>query len=297
MKSFVQKLTSNITILLLILIASISTASAKIKVVSTFSILGDMVKNIGGDKIELTTLVGPNGDGHVYEPTPADAKSIANADLVFVNGLGFEGWIDRLVKASGYKGKIIIATKGIKDLKFEGELDPHAWQDLSNGRIYIKNIKNALTDINPKNSDYYKKKFIAYDEILESMDKSTKDRFADISKKNRKVITSHDAFLYFGRAYDIDFRSPVGVTTESEPSAGELAALITEMRKDGIKALFAENITDPRLIKQLAREVNAEIGGTLYSDALSDASEPANTYINMFKYNVNELASVLSKWT
>ena len=295
MKSFVQKLTSNITILLLILITSISTASAKIKVVSTFSILGDMVKNIGGDKIELTTLVGPNGDGHVYEPTPADAKSIANADLVFVNGLGFEGWIDRLVKASGYKGKIIIATKGIKDLKFEGELDPHAWQDLSNGRIYIKNIKNALTDINPKNSDYYKKKFIAYDEILESMDKSTKDRFADISKKNRKVITSHDAFLYFGRAYDIDFRSPVGVTTESEPSAGELAALITEMRKDGIKALFAENITDPRLIKQLAREVNAEIGGTLYSDALSDDSEPANTYINMFNYNVNELVSVLSK--
>lgn len=297
MKSFVQKLTSNITILLLILITSISTASAKIRVVSTFSILGDMVKNIGGDKIELTTLVGPNGDGHVYEPTPADAKSIASAALVFVNGLGFEGWIDRLVKASGYKGKIIIATKGIKDLKFEGELDPHAWQDLSNGRIYIKNIKNALTDLDPKNSDYYKKKFIAYDKILESMDKSTKDRFADISKKNRKVITSHDAFLYFGRAYDIDFRSPVGVTTESEPSAGELAALITEMRKDGIKALFAENITDPRLIKQLAREVNAEIGGTLYSDALSDTSEPANTYINMFKYNVNELASVLSKWT
>ena len=295
MKSFVQKLTSNITILLLILITSISTASAKIKVVSTFSILGDMVQNIGGDEIELTTLVGPNGDGHVYEPTPADAKSVANADLVFANGLGFEGWIDRLVKASGYKGKVIIATKGIKDLKFEGELDPHAWQDLSNGRIYIKNIKNALIDVNPENSDYYKKKFIAYDGILESMDKSTKDRFANISKKNRKVITSHDAFLYFGRAYDIDFRSPVGVTTESEPSAGELAALITEMRKDGIKALFAENITDPRLIKQLAREVNAKIGGTLYSDALSDDTEPANTYINMFKYNVKELASVLSK--
>ena len=128
------------------------------------------------------------------------------------------------------------------------------------------------------------------------MAKSTKDRFADISKKNRKVITSHDAFLYFGRAYDVDFRSPVGVTTESEPSAGEFAELITEMRKDGIKALFAENITDPRLIKQLAREVNAEIGGTLYSDALSEASEPANTYINMFKYNVKELASVLSKF-
>ena len=166
------------------------------------------------------------------------------------------------------RGKVIIATKGIKDLKFEGELDPHAWQDLSNGRIYIKNIKNALIDVDPKHSDFYNKNFIAYDKILESMDKSTKDKFANIPKKNRKVITSHDAFLYFGRAYDIDFRSPVGVTTKSEPSAGELAALITEMRKDGIKALFAENITDPRLIKQLAREVNAEIGGTLYSDCL-----------------------------
>ena len=295
MKLLVNKLFGKFTIFAIIIFTSMSIASAKIKVVSTFSILGDMVQNIGGNNIELTTLVGANGDGHVYEPTPADAKSVAAADVVFVNGLGFEGWIDRLVKASGYKGKVIIATKGIKDLKFEGELDPHAWQDLSNGRIYIKNIKNALIDLDPKNSDLYKKNFIAYDKILESMDKSTKEKFADIPKKNRKVITSHDAFLYFGRAYGIDFRSPVGVTTESEPSAGELAALITEMREDEIKALFAENITDPRLIKQLAREVNAQIGGTLYSDALSDNSEPANTYINMFKYNVNELATILSK--
>ena len=295
MKLLLNKLFGKFTIFAIIIFTSMSIASAKIKVVSTFSILGDMVQNIGGNNIELTTLVGANGDGHVYEPTPADAKSVAAADVVFVNGLGFEGWIDRLVKASGYKGKVIIATKGIKDLKFEGELDPHAWQDLSNGRIYIKNIKNALIDLDPKNSDLYKKNFIAYDKILESMDKSTKEKFADIPKKNRKVITSHDAFLYFGRAYGIDFRSPVGVTTESEPSAGELAALITEMREDEIKALFAENITDPRLIKQLAREVNAQIGGTLYSDALSDNSEPANTYINMFKYNVNELATILSK--
>ena len=295
MKLLVNKLFGKFAIFALIIFTSMSIASAKIKVVSTFSILGDMVQNIGGNNIELTTLVGANGDGHVYEPTPADAKSVAAADVVFVNGLGFEGWIDRLVKASGYKGKVIIATKGIKDLKFEGELDPHAWQDLSNGRIYIKNIKNALIDLDPKNSDLYKKNFTAYDKILESMDKSTKEKFADIPKKNRKVITSHDAFLYFGRAYGIDFRSPVGVTTESEPSAGELAALITEMREDEIKALFAENITDPRLIKQLAREVNAQIGGTLYSDALSDNSEPANTYINMFKYNVNELATILSK--
>ena len=295
MKLLVNKLFGKFAIFALIIFTSMSIASAKIKVVSTFSILGDMVQNIGGNNIELTTLVGANGDGHVYEPTPADAKSVAAADVVFVNGLGFEGWIDRLVKASGYKGKVIIATEGIKELKFEGELDPHAWQDLSNGRIYIKNIKNALINVDPKNSNLYKKNFIAYDKILESMDKSTKDKFADIPKKNRKVITSHDAFLYFGRAYGIDFRSPVGVTTESEPSAGELAELITEMRKDNIKALFAENITDPRLIKQLAKEVNAQIGGTLYSDALSDNSEPANTYINMFKYNVNELATILSK--
>ena len=295
MKLLVNKLFGKFAIFALIIFTSMSIASAKIKVVSTFSILGDMVQNIGGNNIELTTLVGANGDGHVYEPTPADAKSVAAADVVFVNGLGFEGWIDRLVKASGYKGKVIIATEGIKELKFEGELDPHAWQDLSNGRIYIKNIKNALINVDPKNSNLYKKNFIAYDKILKSMDKSTKDKFADIPKKNRKVITSHDAFLYFGRAYGIDFRSPVGVTTESEPSAGELAELITEMRKDNIKALFAENITDPRLIKQLAKEVNAQIGGTLYSDALSDNSEPANTYINMFKYNVNELATILSK--
>ena len=213
MKLLVNKLFGKFAIFALIILTSMSIASAKIKVVSTFSILGDMVQNIGGNNIELTTLVGANGDAHVYEPTPADAKSVAAADVVFVNGLGFEGWIDRLVKASGYKGKVIIATEGIKELKFEGELDPHAWQDLSNGRIYIKNIKNALIDLDPKISDLYKKNFIAYDKILESMDKLTKDRFADIPKKNRKVITSHDAFLYFGRAYGIDFRSPVGVTT------------------------------------------------------------------------------------
>jgi zinc/manganese transport system substrate-binding protein len=272
-----------------------SAIADKLKVVSTFSILGDMIKNIGGENIELTTLVGPNGDAHVYEPKPSDAKALSVANVVFINGLGFEGWINRLVKSSGYKGKIITATKGVNKLEVGGEIDPHAWQDLSNGRIYINNIKNALLEADPKNATIYLKNFKEYDAKLISMDATTRGLFKKIPTEKRIVVTSHDAFLYFGRAYEIDFRSPVGVTTENEPSAGELAALITEMRKDNIKALFAENITDPRLIKQLAREVNASIGGTLYSDALSDKGEPASSYLKMFNHNVNELVSVLSK--
>ena len=290
-KSFFQLMLA----LIFSLTLSWSAIADKLKVVSTFSILGDMIKNIGGENIELTTLVGPNGDAHVYEPKPSDAKALSVANVVFINGLGFEGWINRLVKSSGYKGKIITATKGVNKLEVGGEMDPHAWQDLSNGRIYINNIKNALIEADPKNATIYLKNFKDYDAKLISMDATTRGLFNKIPTEKRLVVTSHDAFLYFGRSYGIDFRSPVGVTTESEPSAGELAALITEMRKDNIRALFAENISDPRLIKQLAREVNAFIGGTLYSDALSDKGEPASSYVKMFNHNVNELVSVLSK--
>jgi len=294
--------------------ASPSWAADKIKVVTTFTILGDMLKNVGGERIALTALVGPDGDAHVYEPTPADARALAQADLVVVNGLGFEGWIDRLVKASGYKRQVVVASDGISALKAEedhghgnahahaekgkdhhhDELDPHAWQDLTNGRLYVANIARALAAADPAHADNYRRRADAYGHEMAALDRDIRSQIDAIPADRRKIITSHDAFRYFGRAYGIDFHAPVGLSTESEPSAGEVAALVRQMREEKIRALFVENITDPRMVQQLAREARAIIGGTLYSDSLSGPTGPASTYLDMFRHNVGEIVKALS---
>lgn len=268
-----------------------SWAADKLKVVTTFTILGDMVKNVGREHVALTTLVGPDADAHVYEPTPADARALAQADLVIVNGLGFEGWIDRLVKASGYQGLVVVASEGIAALKTKaGQLDPHAWQDLNNGRLVVANIAAALAAADPAHADDYRRHADAYDRELAALDGEIQSRLDADPGDRRTVITSHDAFQYFGRAYGIEFHAPVGLSTESEPSAGEVAALIRQMREEGTQALFVENITDPRLVEQLAREAGAVIGGKLYSDSLSGPTGPAPTYIDMFRHNAGEIA-------
>lgn len=282
--------------------ASPSWAADKLRVVATFTVLGDMVKNVGGERVALTTLVGPDGDAHVYEPTPADARALAEADLVLVNGLGFEGWIDRLVKASGYKGPVVVASEGIALLRVEEdhgdghghhhhdeEFDPHAWQDLVNGRLYVINIARALAAADAAHADDYRRRAEAYDRELVMLDRDIRGRLDGVPAERRKVITSHDAFQYFGRAYGIGFHAPVGLSTEDEPSAGEVAALIRQMRDEGIRTLFVDNITDARLVQQLAREAEAVIGGTLYSDSLSGATGPASTYLDMFRHNANEI--------
>ena len=286
-----------------------SWAADKLRVVATFTVLGDMVKNVGGEHVTLTTLVGPDGDAHVYEPTPADARALAEADLVLVNGLGFEGWIDRLVKASGYKGPVVVASEGIALLRVEeedhghghghghhdeGEFDPHAWQDLVNGRLYVINIARALAAADTARAEDYRRRAEAYDLKLVTLDRDIRSRLEDIPAERRKVITSHDAFQYFGRAYGIGFHAPVGLSTEDEPSAGEVAALIRQMRDEGIRTLFVDNITDARLVQQLAREAEAVIGGTLYSDSLSGADGPASTYLDMFRHNANEIVKAFT---
>ena len=297
-----------------------SWATDELKVVTSFTILGDMARNVGGERVALTTLVGPDGDAHVFEPTPADARALAEADLVIVNGLGFEGWIDRLVKASGYKGPVIVASEGIAALKaeeehghghgdahdsdekaekhedhhHEGEFDPHGWQDLANGRIYVANIARALAAADPAHADDYRRRADAYDDKLVALDRDIRSRLDVVPADRRKVITSHDAFQYFGRAYGIDFHAPVGLSTEDEPSAGEVAALIRQMRDEGIRVLFVDNISDPRLVQQLAREADAVIGGTLYSDSLSGSTGPAPTYMDMFRHNVSEIAKAFT---
>ncbi|MCY3811864.1 MAG: zinc ABC transporter substrate-binding protein [Gammaproteobacteria bacterium] len=281
---------------LAVLAASASRARSadRLNVVGTFTILGDMVRNVGGEHVALTTLVGPNADAHVYEPTPADARTLARADLVVVNGLGFEGWIDRLVKVSGYKGPVVVASEGVAALTVEGnQPDPHAWQDLANGRLDVANIARALAAADPAHADEYRRRAEAYDRELATLDRDIRGQLGAFPQDRRKVITSHDAFRYFGHAYGIDFRAPVGLSTESEPSAGELATLIRQMQDEGIRALFVENITDPRLVEQLAREAGAVIGGRLYSDSLSGPNGPAPTYLDMFRHNVGEIAKVV----
>jgi zinc/manganese transport system substrate-binding protein len=279
-------------------------ASDKLKVIATFSILGDIAHNVGGDRIDVTMLVGPNGDAHVYSPTPADAKKIADAKLVVINGLGFEGWIERLVKASGSKAPVVTASKGVKPRRMAGghshghghshaSNDPHAWQSVANVKVYAANIRDGLIAADPAGKTGYEANAAAYIAKLDALDKEVRDTVVKIPADRRKVITTHDAFGYFKDAYGLDFIAPQGVSTDSAPSAKEVARIVGQIKRQKIPAVFMENITDQRLLKQVADETGAKIGGTLYSDALTDDKGPAPTYIDMIRHNVRTLAGAL----
>jgi zinc/manganese transport system substrate-binding protein len=279
-------------------------AQDRLNVIATFSILGDFVKNVGGDRLEVATLVGPNGNAHVYAPSPGDAKKVADAKLVFVNGLGFEGWLERLVKASGTKAPIVVATKGIKPLERAGEhghdhdrdhgrADPHAWQSVANAKIYVANIRDALIAADPAGKDAYLANAAAYLAKLDALEREVREVIAKIPADRRRVITSHSAFGYFQDAYGVNFTAPQGVSTEAEASAKDVAAIIAQIKKQKAAAVFLENVTDPRLVEQIARETGAKVGGTLYSDALTDDKGDATTYIDLIRHNLRQLASAL----
>lgn len=285
-------------------------AQDKLPVVASFSILGDFAKEVGGDRVTVTTLVGPNGDAHVFQPAPADAKKLAAAKVVFVNGLGFEGWIDRLVKASGTKAELVVATTGVaprqmgeeeghdahdaKHAHDHGETDPHAWQSIANAKLYVANVRDGLIAADPEGKATYEANAAAYLAKLDALDARVKEAVAAIPEANRRIITSHDAFGYFGAAYGIEFIAPQGVSTEAEASAKDVAKIVRQIKAEKIPAVFVENISDPRLVDRIAKETGAKIGGTLYSDALSDDKGPASTYIDMIQNNIRELSSALS---
>jgi zinc/manganese transport system substrate-binding protein len=286
---------------LALLVAGPAHAQDRLKVIASFSILGDFVKNVGGDRVEVGTLVGPNGNAHVYAPSPGDARKAADAKLVFVNGMGYEGWLDRLVKASGTKAPIIVATKGIKPREGgdhdhghdHGKADPHAWQSVANAKIYVANIRDALIAADPAGKDAYQANAAAYLAKLDALEREVRDTVAKIPPDRRRVITSHNAFGYFEGAYGVDFTAPQGVSTEAEASAKDVAGIITQIKKQNISAVFLENVTDPRLVQQIARETGAKIGGTLYSDALTDDKGAAATYIDLIRHNLKQLAGAL----
>ena len=272
-----------------------------LSVVATFSILGDFARNVGGDRVSVTMLVGPNSDTHVYTPTPSDAKEITDAKLVIVNGLGLEGWLPRLIKSSGSKAATVVATRGIATRKIEnghdhgpGDADPHAWQSVLNAKTYVANIRDALTAADPAGADAYRANAAAYLARLDALDREIREAVAKIPPERRSVISTHDPFGYFAAAYGIKFIAPQGVSTESEPSARDIAAIITQIKRQKIPAVFLENVSGPRLMRRIAAETGANIGGTLYSDSLTDEKGPAPTYIDMVRHNIKALTSALS---
>ncbi|MER9307066.1 zinc ABC transporter substrate-binding protein AztC [Mesorhizobium sp. M0293] len=299
------------SVITLIAFGASSAFAAPLKVVASFTVIADFAKNVGGDRIDVTTIVGPDGDAHVYEPSPADAVTMAKADIVLVNGLHFEGFLQRLVDASATKASIITLTKGVKPIDFKPEFadadaaegvgtgggktvtDPHAFQSIANARIYVNNIAEAFCEADSEGCVSYQTNAAAYTKKLDAVEGEVKAAIASIPESKRVVITSHDAFGYFEHAYGLTFLAPQGISTDSEPSAADVAKLVTQVKQDKAAAIFVENITNPRLIEQIASETGIKVGGTLYSDALSQPDGPASTYIDMMHNNIAQIKGAI----
>ena len=269
------------------------------RAVATFSILGDFARNVGGEQVELATLVGPNGDVHVFAPTPGDVKTIAAADIVFVNGLGLEGWIDRLIAASATRALVVVASWGITPrsgtrAQDRGASDPHAWQSVANAKLYVGNIRDGLIAIDAAEKKIFEANANTYLAKLDALDGEIRAAIEAIPSARRKVITAHSAFGYFGDAYGIEFIAPEGLSTEAEPSARDIAKLIEQIRRQNVPALFLENVADSRLLQRIGAETGVRIGGRLYSDALSPPDGPAASYIEMMRSNLRELTRALT---
>ncbi|CAM3686466.1 metal ABC transporter substrate-binding protein [Bordetella bronchialis] len=297
-----------------------------LRVVASFSILGDMVRQIGGADVQVDALVGPDGDAHEYEPTPADARALGAAQVLVVNGLNFETWMNRLVKASNFKGITVVAAEGVQPRDFDEDdiaghadgdadhapgggsaapggksghghhdphVDPHAWQDLSNGVVYARNIGAALAKADPSHADAYRQRTEAYVARMQALDQRVRQSFAALPPERRRVVTSHDAFGYFGRAYGVTFISTMGISTDAEPSAGDVARIIDQVKQEKVPAVFLENVSNPRLGQRIAHETGAKLGGTLYSDALAKPGLPASTYLGMFEWNLAAFMAAL----
>jgi len=269
----------------------------KPRVVASFSILGDFVREVGGEKVDLRILVGANGDAHAFQPTPAHAQALKKARMIVVNGLGFEGWMDRLIASSGSKAPVVTASKGVVPIEGEEDgkkgIDPHAWQNVANAKIYAANIRDGLSAIDPADADYFKARTEKFLARLDATEQRVRAGVAEIPEQNRRIVTTHDAFGYFAAAYGFEFMAPQGISTDAEPSAKDVAKLIAQIKRDKVPAVFLENISDPRLMKRIGEESGARIGGALFSDALSAGEGPAPTYIDMMNHNMDELKKAL----
>lgn len=264
-----------------------------LRVVASFSILGDMVQQVAGPLAEVHTLVGPGGDAHVFEPRPADAQRLASADLVVINGLHLEGWIDRLIQASGFKGRVVVASQGITPRLLDGHPDPHAWQSLRWAATYVRNIQAALKTARPAQATQLDRQAEAYLKQLQALDQRTRAQLAAIPAAQRRAVTTHDAFGYFAAEYGVTWLAPQGWTTAEDVSAKDVARVVRELKAQHVRALFLESAGDPRLMQQIAREAGVHIGGELYADTLSPAGGPADSYLKLFEYNVRTIVQAL----
>ncbi|CAO4175418.1 Zinc/manganese transport system substrate-binding protein [Methylorubrum aminovorans] len=280
---------------------------ARLKAVATFSILADLVAQVGGDRVAVTSLVGPDADAHGYSPAPGDARRVAEANLVVVNGLGFEGWLERLIKASGTKAPVVVASKGVMTIAgshdhddhghdhSEGDhADPHAWQNVANVKLYVANIRDGLSAADPAHAGLYAANAAAYSAKLDALDAEIRAELAKIPEERRRIITTHDSFGYFSAAYGMRFLAPQGVSTDSEAGPKDVARIIRQIRRDKVPAVFVESIADPRLMQQIARESGAKVGGRIYSDALSAPGGPAPGYLEMMRANLTAFREALS---
>ena len=275
------------SIALSLLSTGAATAADKMAVTASFSILGDLVQVVGGNRVTVTTLAGPNQDAHSFEPKPSDVKGLASAQLLVTNGLHFEPWAAKLAKSAGYKGETVVASAGVKTRPS----DPHAWQNPNNVILYVRNIAAGLSRADASGAATYQANAEAYVKELQALDTWAKAQFADIPVVKRKVITSHDAFGYFSAQYMVKFLAPQGINTETEPSARQVATLIKQIQREKIKAVFVENMSNPKLIEQLSKDAGATVGASLYSDALSGPDQPGSTYLQMMRHNVTQLAA------
>jgi zinc/manganese transport system substrate-binding protein len=281
---------------LLFLVSGQVKAQDKPVAVATFSILADLTQRIAGDHVQVLTLVGPNGDAHVFEPGPKESAELADSKLLIANGLGFEPWLQRLEDASGFKGRMVIVTDGVMPLKGNEELgptDPHAFQDLANAQIYAANIEKGLSATDPAHAADYKANADKLIAEMAALDKDVKAEFAAIPRERRRILTSHDAFQYFGKAYGIEFVAVQGVSTEAEPSAEDLAKIVRQARDGHLTAIFLENMADPRLAETVAQESGVRMGGELYADALSESDGPAPDYLSLVRYNAKQLVAAM----
>jgi zinc/manganese transport system substrate-binding protein len=284
---------------MLMTLSAVPASAETLKVVASFTVLADVVRQVGGDHVKVTSLVGPNGDPHEFEPSPADAKALNAAKVTFVSGEGLEGWMDRLITASGYKGNPVTVSEGIDTRTMEEDgktvTDPHVWNSPVNVKVWVANIEKALSAADPVDAAAFKANAEKYTKKLDELDAYAHSKFDKIAENSRKVLTSHDAFGYFGQEYNVSFLAPLGLSTESEASAADVAKLIEQIKQEHVKTYFFENSNDPRLVKQVATATGAEPGGELYVESLSDAKGPAPTYEKMFRYNVDRLSTAMAK--
>jgi zinc/manganese transport system substrate-binding protein len=298
MKTMFRKLLIPLAFVTPWLLPAGSCAADKLPVTASFSILGDLVRVVGADRVAVTLLVGPNEDAHVFEPKPSDAKNLLQARLLVINGLGFEPWAQKLAKSAGYQGETLIASKGVNARTMPGgrghghadaDVDPHAWQNPINVILYVRNIAAALSQLDPAGAAVFQSQGEAYVKELQALDAWAKDQLASIATDKRKVITSHDAFGYFAAHYQVTFLAPQGVSTDNEPSAKDVAHLIRQIKREKIRAVFVENMSNPKLLAQLSRDTGVTPGPKLYVDALSGPTDAGSSYLKMMRHNVTQL--------